>query len=52
MVTSFMNSFSITWRMTATGQGEPAMMPVRRLSNRNFPNNLWSRMAMNMVGTP
>ncbi len=52
MVISCMYIFSITWRMTATGQGEPAMMPVRRLSNRNLLNSLWSRMAMNMVGTP
>ena len=43
---------SITRFMISMGQGEPAMMPVRRLVRSNIGNIGWSSSAMNMVGTP
>jgi hypothetical protein len=38
--------------MTSTGQGEPAMIPVRRLESSNFSKSGCSSSAMNIVGTP
>ena len=38
--------------ITSTGQGAPAMIPVRRLDRSNSPNRGWASSAMNMVGTP
>jgi hypothetical protein len=43
---------SITRRMTSTGHGEPAMIPVRRPPRSWSPNDGWSSWAMNIVGTP
>ena len=44
--------FDCTRFITSIGQGEPAMMPVRRLLRSNVSNCGWSSCAMNMVGTP
>ena len=52
MATSRMFMSDWTFFMTSTGQGEPAMMPVRRLLRSNLANSGWSSWAMNMVGTP
>src|SRR5512138_2979939 len=52
MVISRMFIFSMTARMVGTGQGEPAMIPVRRLEKSNLLKSGWSRTAMNIVGTP
>ena len=41
-----------TRRITSIGQGEPAMIPVRRLDRSNSPKRGWSSSAMNIVGTP
>ena len=41
-----------TRRITAIGQGDPAMMPVRSDDRSNSPNRGCSSSAMNMVGTP
>ena len=41
-----------TRRMTSIGQGEPAMIPVRRLDRSNSEKRGWSSSAMNIVGTP
>ena len=38
--------------MISMGQGEPAMMPVRRLPRSNIGNIGWVSSAMNIVGTP
>ena len=38
--------------MTSTGQGEPAMIPVRRLDRSNRWKSGWASSAMNIVGTP
>ena len=38
--------------MTSTGQGEPAMMPVRSEPMSKALNSGWSSSAMNIVGTP
>jgi acyl-CoA synthetase (AMP-forming)/AMP-acid ligase II len=38
--------------ITSTGQGEPAMIPVRRVEKSNFSNRVCSITAMNIVGTP
>ena len=46
---------STTCRITCSGHGEPAMIPVRRLDRSNCPGSEWSssaNSAMNMVGTP
>ena len=42
----------ITLFMVSVGQGEPAMMPVRRLPRSNIRNMGWFSSAMNIVGTP
>ena len=52
MVTSVMCMCSTTSLMVLAGQGEPAMIPVRRVRKSNLVNSGCSRMAMNMVGTP
>ncbi len=52
MDTSVIPIRSMTSFMTSTGQGEPAMIPVRRL-DRSYPSNPGTASsAMNMVGTP
>ncbi len=38
--------------ITSMGQGEPAMMPVRRVDRSYFVKAGCSSSAMNMVGTP
>ena len=43
---------SITSRITSMGQGEPAMMPVRRSVRSKPAKSGWPSCAMNMVGTP
>ena len=52
MVTSVMFMVDWTFFMTSLGQGEPAMMPVRRLERSKPAKPGWSSSAMNMVGTP
>ena len=52
MVTSAMCISATTRRMTSIGQGEPAMMPVRKEDRSNDLNSGWPSSAMNMVGTP
>jgi len=52
MQTSVMCIFSNTSRMTFTGQGEPAMMPVRTREKSVFSKSGCSSIAMNIVGTP
>ena len=52
MVTSPMCMWLCTFFITSMGQGDPAMMPVRRLLRSNFAKSGWSSWAMNMVGTP
>jgi hypothetical protein len=42
----------MTRRMTSTGHGAPAMMPVRSDSRQKLSNTAWFSWAMNMVGTP
>src|SRR5881628_2070011 len=42
----------ITRFITSTGQGAPAMMPVRSEDRSNSANRGWSSSAMNIVGTP
>ena len=41
-----------TRRITSTGHGEPAMIPVRRLERSKRPKSGSSSSAMNIVGTP
>jgi hypothetical protein len=41
-----------TRRMTSTGHGEPAMIPVRRVPSSADANAGCSSIAMNIVGTP
>ena len=41
-----------TFFITSTGQGEPAMMPVRSELKSNSLNRGCSSSAMNIVGTP
>jgi len=43
---------STTFRITSTGQGAPAMIPVRRLLRSKRANSGCSSMPMNIVGTP
>ena len=43
---------SVTFSITAIGQGAPAMMPVRNEERSKLPNSGWSSSAMNIVGTP
>ena len=43
---------STTLRITSTGQGEPAMIPVRSDPRSYSPNPGRSSSAMNIVGTP
>jgi hypothetical protein len=43
---------SITWRITCTGHGEPAITPVRRLEVSYFAKSGDASSAMNIVGTP
>ena len=52
MVISAMCISSMTRVMTSIGHGEPAMMPVRKVDRSYCLKSGWSRMAMNMVGTP
>ena len=52
MVTSVMCIRSTHSFMVLAGQGEPAMMPVRRVPKSNRGNSGCSSTAMNMVGTP
>jgi hypothetical protein len=52
MVTSLMCMTSMTLRMTSMGQGEPAMMPVRRLDRSKDARSGCASSAMNIVGTP
>ena len=44
--------FDCTCRMVSIGQGEPAMMPVRRLEKSYWLKLGCSSWAMYMVGTP
>ena len=50
--TSRMCIRACTCFMTSTGQGEPAMMPVRSVERSYFAKSGWFSSAMNMVGTP
>ena len=52
IVISSMPISEATRRMTSIGQGEPAMIPVRRLDRSNSEKRGWSSSAMNIVGTP
>ena len=52
MVTSSMCMSAWTFFITSTGQGEPAMIPVRRLDRSKSPKRGCSSSAMNIVGTP
>ncbi len=52
MVTSSMCMRSMTCRITSTGHGEPAMIPVRRLFRSYASKSLSPSSAMNIVGTP
>ena len=52
MQISGMCIFSTTSCITFTGQGDPAMMPVRMWEKSVFSKSGCSSMAMNMVGTP
>ena len=52
IVTSGMCIVDLTFFMTSTGQGAPAMMPVRRLEKSNSLKRGWSSSPMNIVGTP
>ena len=52
MVTCRMCMRSITFCISSTGQGAPAIMPVRRLVRSHCAKRGCSSMAMNMVGTP
>ena len=52
MVTSGMCIRDWTCFITSTGQGEPAMMPVRSDVRSNSPKRGCSSSAMNIVGTP
>ncbi len=52
MVTCGMCISSITRFITSIGQGEPAMMPVRKVVRSKCGNFSCPSMAMNMVGTP
>jgi hypothetical protein len=52
MVTSSIDISAMTRFITSTGQGEPAMIPVRRLDRSRVFAVGSSSMAMNMVGTP
>ena len=52
IVTSPMCMRSRTCRIVSTGQGEPAMIPVRSDRKSNSANRGRSSSAMNMVGTP
>ena len=44
--------FSMTLRMTSTGQGDPAIMPVYSEVRLTVGNWSWFSMSMNIVGTP
>src|SRR5215218_4522068 len=50
MVTWSMCMSAWTFFITSTGQGAPAMIPVRRLVRSNSPKRGCSSSAMNMVG--
>ena len=52
MVISLMCILLTTSCITAMGQGEPAMMPVRMWEKSVLGKSSCSSMAMNMVGTP
>jgi len=52
MVISLACMSRITCFMASTGQGDPAMMPVRKDVRSNMENMGWFNSAMNMVGTP
>ena len=52
MVTSPMFMRSMTLRITSTGHGEPAMIPVRSEVRSNVAKSSWPSSAMNIVGTP
>ena len=52
IVTSSMCIRERTWLITSTGQGAPAMIPVRRLDRSKSPMRGCSSSAMNIVGTP
>ena len=52
MTISGMCIFSTTSRITAMGQGLPAMMPVRMWLKSVLGKSSWASMAMNIVGTP
>jgi hypothetical protein len=52
IVTSLMCISETTRFIVSIGQGEPAMMPVRRDDKSNSANRAWSSSAMNIVGTP
>ena len=49
---SLMFIFVLTCFITSIGQGEPAMIPVRRDLRLYFESSGGSSSAMNMVGTP
>jgi|GEM_PF-1702367 len=52
MATSVIPISLMTRVITATGHGEPAMMPVRRLARSKVANSGQASSAMNIVGTP
>ncbi len=52
MVTSSMCISLMHCFITSTGQGEPAMMPVRSDDRSKRLKSGWLSSAMNMVGTP
>ena len=52
MVTSPMFIFALTCFITSIGQGDPAMIPVRRVERSNEAKSGSASSAMNIVGTP
>ena len=52
IVISVMFIFSTTWFITASGHGEPAMIPVLMYEKSVFSKSGCSSIAMNIVGTP
>lgn len=52
MVTSGQPISLMTRFITSTGQGEPALIPVRRLERSYAAKSGRSNSAMNIVGTP
>ena len=42
----------VTWVITSIGQGDPAIIPVRRDEKSVLAKSAWASWAMNIVGTP